>query len=495
MYVEILTQQLHEKPTDLLWMSFARNFRMIVHECIEESDFWRFIVTSTYPHLLAIFKELFARIALLTDESSVPTGYEDWPKSVLSLLGELEQSYLRTVTQELGERRQFVHTLLSSPSSAADTPALTHALMRIVTTESSACATDERLASRVAETLSSAINAMFVDLSTQISRDDLAYTLQKPQPPRQQLQNAAVMAVLIAFLQDLRAHSDSLHAHVSEQALEWERTASRILHQDLMDPLCRSVQAELVSVLARMSRFKLEKARAAPGAHPNKAPVSTYMLELHARLTSLRNGVLNRITVLDEVKTAVKDLVQFVLRAFLLFVTLIRLHEEDEKVQIVRDISMLETSLQQLLSCISTPNETTYTLEDCGGAFTFLQNFRNIMFLPSDKLHNPAVAMQAFAMPLFLWAQHLFSRSATFPLANEQCRKNKLEYAEWLLDLGVPHSLDYANEATNVVSFTLYEWIRAHEQHPRPQDDPADRDTLQVLLAWKDIFAGSHAKK
>lgn len=494
MYVDALTKQLREKPTELLWTSFARNFRMVVHECVEESDFWRFIVISTYPRLLTTFKELFARIALLTDESSVPTNFEDWPKSVLSLLGELEQSYLRTVTQELGERRQSLHSVLSNPSSASEMPALTCVVMRIATTESSACNADERLTRRMGETLSSAMVALLADLRDQISRDDMVYMLQKPQPPRQQLQNAAVISALVAFLQSLRTDSASLHA-LSEQALEWEQTARRMLRQDLMDPLCRSVQAELLGVLARMSRFKLEKARAAPAGHPNKSPVSTYMLELHARLTSLRNGILNRITVSDEVKTMVTDLVQFVLRAFLLFVTLTRLHEEEEKIQIMRDISMLETSLQQILVCISPPNETAPALEDCGGAYIFLQNLRNILFLPSDKLHNPAVALQAFAMPRFLWAQHLFSRSATFPLPNEQCRKSKLEYAEWLLDTGVARPQDYAKEAVNVISNNLYEWIHAQEKHPQVQDDPSDRDTLQVLLAWKHVFAEARAPK
>ncbi|WFD18843.1 hypothetical protein MCAP1_001055 [Malassezia caprae] len=75
--LDIVVSNLGDSPTTLLWSAFARSLEQLVHECIQESDFWWYIFVFSYPKLADQFNMLASHLIILSDdfETSKLTGH------------------------------------------------------------------------------------------------------------------------------------------------------------------------------------------------------------------------------------------------------------------------------------------------------------------------------------------------------------------------------------------------------------------------------------
>ena len=68
-YLGMISKELKQSPTDLLWTSFCTLLESVSNKCLQESDFWKYIFVRSFPKLLSIFHELLSRCLLYTSPS------------------------------------------------------------------------------------------------------------------------------------------------------------------------------------------------------------------------------------------------------------------------------------------------------------------------------------------------------------------------------------------------------------------------------------------
>lgn len=476
-----LHQNLQCAPTKLLWKSFSHNFGMLVNECVHESDFWRFVLVYSYPRLRQIFQELFSRISLLTDRTSANIAQVTVPEPVVEMLAHQEKTYLGTVSHNLTEARQAIRAAFATSGNAAKGLLQARGFIATIVTELKACASDDRLEEKVIQMVSHALETLIQQVPSLVYKEENAYSLQGTQSSGQQSHNTAMASTLVVLRKGLSSIRKMDSPHLKKIGGEWEQQFSQVLRSQMLTPLAISVKREIATVLSRTHRFKLDKPQIAVSADSAESDTSAYMLELCARLAFLRTHILSQYHSTAELEELVLDLARYAMQTFMLHVSLIRLHQEAEKLQMVSDMTTLELSLLHLLTCIRrVSGENALSLDDCGPIFHAVRHFRTVLFQPTDKLVNPAAVNEKMEMPDIIWIQHLFTRSTSYPLPNELRRLGKSAYVEWLLGTRASSQQLCSDEAKASVLADVHKWLSTQAT----VNDSADKDTLRCLQAW-----------
>ncbi|WFD05017.1 hypothetical protein MVES1_000342 [Malassezia vespertilionis] len=484
-YLDITTRQLGDTPVGLLWTSAARHFGDMYQEAIHESDFWRFILVSSYPRLVHIFQDLFQRIRSLIDTSS---SFAE-PRAIKSLLSACREIYLTSASQRLADARQDLRGALTSTLKNGQGSHEAQIFLAVVLAQLDMAMRDSDLCVDMAEIVSSTFTALLDQVVQLIRCDENASSLQGVQATALQVQNIEITNAL-KVLRDGLANA-KVPAALQATEASWKQQITEVIKKHLLLPLFAPIKQELASVIARIQRFKIDKPSLPENSDPTEMETSAYALELAARLTLLQNGLLSRYEWTSELEDSVVDLITFTLSVFVYYAALIRLTKEAEKLQLVNDMTSLELTLLQLLTYAKRMDKTKPTsLEQIGTPFKAIRNFRTLVFEPNENLQTFPRTQQKFEMPVAVLLSHLISRSTTLPLPNEIRRMSKSNYVKWAMQAGPsPRTYFSTNTDTAVAQevrtlLSHYQGADAKEKREQVANDPSDKIILDTLFAW-----------
>lgn len=475
-------QTLDSTPADCLWTSFARNFGSTINQCVHESDFWRFIFLGSYPRLLEIFRDLFVRITILTDPFSTRVNEE--PEAAVALLSRLESSYLGTVAQNLTEARQSIRAAFTNTGKLQTAPTAAQKLALLAHTEIKAAASNAQLTERVSQLVTNTINTFLNQVPGLAHQDDNGFTLQKAQPSPQHYLNISLINTLITLRKDLAVSSAPDSAHSWKAFSGWQESISQTLNFQLITPMNTSVRREVLNVLGRVHRFKFDKPLTPVSSDIDGSECSTYMLELKARLSFLYTGIFSHLSMTPELEKFLSDLANYASNVFLWHVSLVRLHDEADKMQIVNDITLLESLLRQMVSYCRRSSYTESSLNQFEEIWCTMGNYKSVLFIPFEQLRDVNAVTKKFNLPRLLWAQHLMTRSMTLPLLNELQNLSKTAYVESLLSTSQGFCNLASQDATRTALNTLKNWLFTQASNNAAVKDPADTDVLTCLRLW-----------
>lgn len=457
-------------PSTRLCSAFANDLERIVNESIKDSDFWHHIFVLSYPNLLHIFQELFTRLSIYAD------GVDESLSALRRWLAKREQIYITTIVQRWTEARQQVRAALTSTRFSQATVEAQRFIALIVS-DLEACANDERLFQRITAAARTTVAAIVKHASSLLCCDENAFTLQGSQATSQQLQNMEVARLFRALYDGLNTNQlDGKHDKPTDSL---QQALLQTLDTFLLTPMFASVQEELATVLSRIYRFRLDK----PGVSAmDEGDTSSYMLELCARLFFFRSHLLNHLTFTEITSRHAVHLASHTMCTFVMHASLMRLAREEDKLQLVNDMTTLELALTQMLTEASRQHKKKpLTLEHCGEPFRALRSFRLLLFEPLSAFEDiPRIEVM---VPNIIAVQHLISRSTSLPLPSELRRMNKPAYVDWAISSSLARKTYFAAQVERAVAREVHTWLTTHASN-YVATDSMDKNTLNCLLKW-----------
>ena len=293
-FLEMTARNLGDEPTHLLWSLFARNFETFSNQCMEDSPFWRHVFTASYPKLLRIFHELFARISDSAHEA-VPESTR--PRSISSMLASYERAYLEALTNKANEGVQRLRAALSSGNGATQGIAEARTMGGLIAAELDASCFDSRLVENVAGVCAIEVRELLTQSLSLVRREESVFSLQHRRMSAGQLQNIRVANALHVLSASLSSTQMLENERMRAVCRTWQEGIQSALAVNVLDPWLESVKRDLYLTLSRIHRFKVDRASTEVTANIDEAEASAYMLEFRARISVVQEEVLSRLQV------------------------------------------------------------------------------------------------------------------------------------------------------------------------------------------------------
>lgn len=495
-FSDVVKHELKRSPTDMLLTSFCNNLELLSSECIQESNFWKFVFVASYPKLLRNFRELLSRVAMLSDNAESQNAV---PEPIRAYLSIRTQAFLKSTLQRWEDARQRVRSCMNPNAknlqSENEVPRFVHMLRESI----EECAFDKPLLSEVVATASNMMDTFFTQISSMIRKDESAFSMTTPQPSQSQACNISVGCTLKQLLVSL-ADIDALELSETRQAVtEWQQKISEIVQKSLLEPLLTSFRYDLTTILGRVHRFRLNRPALALRSDTINADASVYMHEFCARTTYFRTRLLPYYTtplspihwyVFFLLTSRASDFVALALSTFIIHATLLRLPSDSDKLQIVTDMTTLELAMSQLLSDASRQTRhKPLSLHDCGVPFQAVRSFRTLLFEPLSTWKDPAHVRKNWHIPDMILVQHLLSKSSTLPFPNDMRRMSKPAYVDWAISTSQVKHAFFSERVQKTVLQEVHNWLETQSKALDASTlDKLDQDTLECLRTWDQYF-------
>ncbi|KAF9467272.1 Golgi transport complex subunit 5-domain-containing protein [Collybia nuda] len=412
---------LENKPSATFWTSLGRSLEKHARDSAKSSAFLQQTLSTRYPKLLRLFHEFFAKIAVHTDTMYSPTHQSPETILVLRGLANFESLYLSRSSNKLNES---VAQAFSGGGRAP--PGLNEAIniSRSITNELDSARFDPLLVKSVAK---NAISSLDMMLSRADSLASAYLSLWEvgvgPAATPQQISNGQIATCLYQCwlrLEKLAGeHSDAAYGILKP-------TIQKICqaYEHLVEPVMAAVRRELGAIIARLHRIDFSKA-VDPMA--GMGGPSFYMNDLVEKLSFIKSQVLSNFSIGDAGRTWVMSIVKFVIRTFVLHMSIARPLGESGKLQLTSDMTELEFALSAFL--VENPqSKRGGNLEVIGDDYRVLRAMRPLLFLENAQL---AVPKQTAGLPPLIVLHHILVRSPV-PLPHSLHGWQEAEYVRWV---------------------------------------------------------------
>lgn len=456
-YLEYTSKILGVEPVQHLWKSFALNFEQQSLQCMAETPLWREILVSSFPRLARIFHELDERLSV----SAIDADASVQAVPLTDLRSRLESAYLQDLTKRLSDMMGHLFSAFVTPGKFILGNSEARRFAIVATGEIEAASSDQPLLTKVLACVGSAVQRIGSNIPSLVRSDGTAFLLQHT-TSNSLAQNVVVinsMSVIIAQIASVASIPG-----VNALVLSTKKSILEPLRRILLDPFAVAIRREVMILIARIHRFKLDRASATVLAAQNdEAEASAYILELDAQLAFFRDEVLAKLQLKEWRSAWALQVSIHALHVFVLHGSLLRISEESDRLQITTDMTKLELCVSQVLAEGSKLNEAQMTLADCGPAYRALRKFRSLLFTPVESLGFTQVG----DMPKLLAMEHVVSRSVSIPLSSELQRMTKPGYVEWILSLERPNGELIPQKAEEIAVSDLQAWLNTNTVHPK----------------------------
>lgn len=475
--ITAVQMKLGHRPTHILVNSFVQHLNTALNERISESEFWHYICVTCYPKLAEIFYDLLSRLSFNKDESDpLRTG------DIAKILEHRDKEYRLEIFTLWEKISQAICENIVDSAKGSQCVDDINRLFKSIRGELSACASIPTLFEKTFVITEQVLDSLLTQLTKLISHEESAFSLTNTRPTYQQQVNANVADTLNAFYESVSKLNQFEETRVQEKVRTWRTNVSEVVVSKLVSPLASSVKSEMRTVLARIHRFKIDKPLNMETNGPSTDP-SAYMLEFTARLAFLQKNLLHHISFVQDTLLYVQDLASFALIIFVLHATLIRLTKDQDKLQLVADMTALELSLTQLLATAArTANIKPVSLTSCGVSFQSIRALRGLLFEPIKVFENPAASMKDWEMPKILHIQLLLSRSETLPLPNDIRKMSKASYVDWVVSTSQSKKVYISDDVERAIVNGLREWLE--KEKSTPTSESMDHLVQEYLLNW-----------
>ncbi|KAF7966680.1 hypothetical protein HWV62_37514 [Athelia sp. TMB] len=458
---------LENKPSSTFWSSLGRSLEKHVRDTARNSTFIQTTLSTGYPRLLRLFHEFFAKIAVHTD--TVYTAAHQSPETILVLraLSSFEATYLSRSANRLNESvAQAFAGGARAPPGANDGVNVA----RTVANELDSARFDPMLVKGAAKNVVGALEMLVSRTDGIVVKDRSGVTMIGPSATAGQMVNGQAAAFLYncwARLEKLEGdHSDSVYAAL--------KPSIKSIHQsytNIIEPLLTSIRRELGSIIARLHRIDFSKAP----ADMDHGGASPYVKDLVEKLTFLRTELLSKFDVPPPVKAEwVLGIVRFVLRTFVLHVSITQPLGESGKLQLTSDMTELEFGLSAFMAQGDTQGKGGRggSLDSVGEDYRALRAMRPLLFLDNAMLASPKYTQ---GLPPLIVLHHILVRSPV-ALPHTLHGWQEAEYVRWVDE----HSEE---EAWSLVEGGLSHWEKVAESDGKdPKEAKEYIDLARTVL-------------
>ncbi|PWN33882.1 uncharacterized protein FA14DRAFT_161516 [Meira miltonrushii] len=463
-YLEKAMKVLGDKPSAMFWSTLGNAIEEEINQ--SQSQFMIQTLEQSYPRLLRIFQEFYAKVSVYTGTSYTHSHQSPETLVILRSLARFEDTFLSrcssrfdtllntsfTVKQLPGpkEAATLAKLALNELDNARLDPLLLHAIGKIV------CDWLARGARRIEDL---------------VVQDASVQSLQSLHPSHSR--NASLTGAAYQLQLGLQRIADQGPTEYKERVTDLQKQVRLMSENRLIEPILQTVLKEISDVMARMQYVDFSLSRDAVSGSG-----SAYMADLSDRMWFLRE----QLFVQYDVPTSewLVKIAKHALYAFVANASLIRPLEEGGKLKLTSDMTELEFSISQLLASAHQVTKPL-SMNDCGTEFHALRSFRHLLFTDVTKW-DPVEELRAGLPPLAA-AHHIIARSRSIALPNELHKWSRIEYLRWLQS----HS---QQEGMQLIKGSLEEW-KAKRKEENNEEDEVFMKCVERILS----FVGEQSKK
>ncbi|KAK0241983.1 Golgi transport complex subunit 5-domain-containing protein [Armillaria nabsnona] len=458
---------LENKPSATFWTALARSLEKNTRDAARSSMFLQQTLSTGYPRLLRLFHEFFAKIAVHTDTTYIHTYQSPETVIVLRALSNFESLYLTRSSTKLNESvSQAFSGGIRTP------PGITEGIniARTVANELDSARFDPLLVKAVAKSATASIDMIVSRIDGLVSRDRSSVTLVGPSATPQQ----AINASLATFLYHTWLRLSQLGEEQKEVVFNIIKPSVDNLHaayERIVNPLLTAIRRELGAIISKMHRFDFGRS-ADPMA--GMGGTSLYMKDLVEKLAYIKTEIFSKFGIGDEKRAWIMSLVQYIIKTFVLHVSIVKPLGEAGKLQLTSDMTELEFALSAFL--VESPQEKRGgNLESVGLEYKMLRAMRPLLFLENSQL---VLSQYTAGLPPLIVLHHILVRSP-IPLPHSLHGWQEAEYVRWV------------DEHTEEEAWTLVDGGLSHWERTTESEGSEKEDAMQYVDLARKVLAAT----
>ena len=289
-YLGMISKELKQSPTDLLWTSFCAHLESVSNKCMQESDFWKYIFVRSFPKLLSIFHELLSRVSMFSDHSK--QIHNPIPKPIHEYLTNLSREYLTCFIKRCEEAEQHICSCVTSSNKNPQNREKVEHFIAMLRADIEECVFDRILLQELTQTATDVICKFINQLRAMICQDENAFTLTTQQFTLSQSTNVCVAQILKQIFESMSEMNKLNYFEVKSMASESIRMVTQTMQDALRGPLLLSFGLEMSAILGRIHRLRSESSAIDQRPEAKGTDTSAYMLEFCNRTRNLRTKFL-----------------------------------------------------------------------------------------------------------------------------------------------------------------------------------------------------------
>ncbi|KAJ7128889.1 Golgi transport complex subunit 5-domain-containing protein [Mycena crocata] len=449
MFLDEAMKLLENKPSATFWTSLSKALEKHTRDSARSSTFLQQTLSTGYPRFLRLFHRFFAKIAVHTDTVYIQTHQSPETVLILRALSNFESLYVSRSSNKLNEA---VAQAFSGGSRSP--PGMNEGVnvARTVANELDSARFDPLLVRSVAKNVGNSLGMLLSRVDGLISSDRPAVTLMGPSATPQQISNGQLASCLYHCWSRLEKLGDE-HAESVVAVIKPSIENMHQAYQRLIEPIITAIRRELSAIIAKLHRIDFNKP-ADPMA--GMSGTSFYMKDLVEKLSFIKTEILSKFSVGEAGREWVISIVKFVIRTFVLHVSIAKPLGESGKLQLTSDMTELEFALSAFL-VENVQNKRGGSLETVGDDYRILRAMRPLLFLDNAQLASPK---HTAGLPPLIVLHHILVRSPV-PLPHSLHGWQEAEYVRWVDE----HSED---EAWTLIEGGLLHWEKIQESAGDP---------------------------
>ena len=289
-YLGMISKELKQSPTDLLWTSFCTLLESVSSKCMQESDFWKYIFVRSFPKFLSIFHELLSRVSMFSDHSK--QVHNPIPKPIHKYLSNLSREYLICFVKRWEEAQHHICSCFTPSNKNLQNMEKVVQLIAMLRTDIEECVFDKILLQEITQTATDVMCKFINQLRAMICQDENAFTLTTQQFTQSQSINVGVGQILKQIFESMSEMNKLSFLEVKSMASETKRMVTQTMQEALRGPLLLSFGLEMSAILGRIHRLRLEATAIDQRPNSKGTDTSAYMLEFCNRVRNLRTKFL-----------------------------------------------------------------------------------------------------------------------------------------------------------------------------------------------------------
>ena len=289
-YLGMISKELKQSPTDLLWTSFCTLLESVSSKCMQESDFWKYIFVRSFPKFLSIFHELLSRVSMFSDHSK--QIHNPIPKPIHKYLSNLSREYLICFVKRWEEAQHHICSCFTPSNKNLQNIEKVVQLIAMLRTDIEECVFDKILLQEITQTATDVMCKFINQLRAMICQDENAFTLTTQQFTPSQSINVGVGQILKQIFESMSEMNKLSFLEVKSMASETKRMVTQTMQEALRGPLLLSFGLEMSAILGRIHRLRLEATAIDQRPNSKGTDTSAYMLEFCNRVRNLRTRFL-----------------------------------------------------------------------------------------------------------------------------------------------------------------------------------------------------------
>ncbi|KAK0504962.1 Golgi transport complex subunit 5-domain-containing protein [Armillaria luteobubalina] len=458
---------LENKPSATFWTALARSLEKNTRDVARSSMFLQQTLSTGYPRLLRLFHEFFAKIAVHTDTTYIHTYQSPETVIVLRALSNFESLYLTRSSTKLNESvsQAFSGEVRTPPGMAQGIN-----IARTVANELDSARFDPLLVKAVAKSATASIDMIVSRVDGSLSRDRSSVTLVGPSATPQQAINSSLATFLYhtwLLLSQLGEEQKEAVFSIIKPSVDNLRTA----YERIVNPLLTAIRRELGAIISKMHRFDFGRS-ADPMA--GMGGTSLYMKDLVEKLAFIKTEIFSKFGIGDEKRAWIMSLVQYIIKTFVLHVSIVKPLGEAGKLQLTSDMTELEFSLSAFL-VESSQEKRGGNLESVGPEYKMLRAMRPLLFLENSQL---VLSQYTAGLPPLIVLHHILVRSP-IPLPHSLHGWQEAEYVRWV------------DEHTEEEAWTLVDGGLSHWERTTESEGSEKEDAMQYVNLARKVLAAT----